>query len=314
MSPVPEVVVDGRDAISLAQQLLARRLGYVPEWQGQPADSGADAALVRIVARYLETIIQRLNRAPEKNRLAFFAMLGLELVPPQAARAPVVFEPLLQQRNLTQDALNTMQESLKSLRAVLPGTVELPALQSALDIREYLPVTRAPAGTQVAAPPPAGTTEPVVFATEQAIGITTAQLQDVISLVPAEDKYIDHSEGFQSGKPVQIFSGPPQAWQDIGHELYLAHDTLLALAGEGTLTIAVTMENYTDNPLSIEWEYWDGNGRQKFDTIKTKMKRMVLAGAGNFSWRSLQKPGTSHRRKVFAPRSMVLKVFGFVDG
>ena len=156
MNPVPEVVVDGRDAISLAQQLLARRLGYVPEWQGQPADSGTDAALVRIVARYLETIIQRLNRAPEKNRLAFFAMLGLELVPPQAARAPVVFEPLSQQRNLAQEALKTMQAALKSLQAVLPSTVEQPALQSALDIREYLHVTRAPAGTQVAAAPARG--------------------------------------------------------------------------------------------------------------------------------------------------------------
>lgn len=269
MSPAPEVVVDGRDAISLAQQLLARRLGYVPEWQGQqPADSGADAAIVRIVARYLETIIQRLNRAPEKNRLAFFAMLGLELVPPQAARVPVVFEPLLQQHNLAQEALNTMQEALKSLQAVLPSTVKLPALQSAPDIREYLPVTRAPAGTQVAAPPPAGTTEPVVFATEQAIGITTAQLQNVISLVPSEDKYIDHSEGFQSGKPVQIFSGPPRAWQDIGHKLYLAHDTLLALTGEATLTIAVVMENYADKALSIVWEYWDGHDWQQFRTIQ----------------------------------------------
>ena len=45
-------------------------------------------------ARYLQTLAERLERAPDKQKLAFLDMLGIGLIPAAAARAPVVFRAL----------------------------------------------------------------------------------------------------------------------------------------------------------------------------------------------------------------------------
>ncbi|HYO13581.1 MAG TPA: putative baseplate assembly protein [Thermoanaerobaculia bacterium] len=83
-------VLDPRTARQLRDELLARRPAYVPEWL--PSADGPDAALTGIAARYLETLLQRLNLAPVKNRMAFFDLLGIDLVTAQAARVPMVFQ------------------------------------------------------------------------------------------------------------------------------------------------------------------------------------------------------------------------------
>jgi hypothetical protein len=86
----PTITLDPRDAGEIVRELLARSPGYVPEWK--VPESGAGRALVEIVGRNLEAIAQRLNQAPEKNKLAFLDLLGLRLLPAQAARVPIVFQ------------------------------------------------------------------------------------------------------------------------------------------------------------------------------------------------------------------------------
>ena len=71
---------------------MGRRPAYVPEWT--PAEDGIGQALLRIVARYAEVAIARLNQSPDKNRVAFLDTLGISLIPAQPARAVVVFQPL----------------------------------------------------------------------------------------------------------------------------------------------------------------------------------------------------------------------------
>ena len=61
--------LDSRNAGQLVKELLKRRLGYVPEWT--PTQNGADVALIQAAARYWQAIIQRLNQAPLKNKLAW---------------------------------------------------------------------------------------------------------------------------------------------------------------------------------------------------------------------------------------------------
>jgi hypothetical protein len=82
--------LDKRNAGELVIELLKRRLGYVPEWT--PTQNGADSALIQAAARYWQAIIQRLNQAPLKNKLAFFNTLDIQLIPAQAARSSVVFK------------------------------------------------------------------------------------------------------------------------------------------------------------------------------------------------------------------------------
>lgn len=77
-----------RQLQELAPNYLPARLsGAATRWLvGDPG-----RALVEIFARYMEIIIERLNRVPEKNLLAFLDMVGVNLLPPIPARAPVQF-------------------------------------------------------------------------------------------------------------------------------------------------------------------------------------------------------------------------------
>ncbi|WP_405864074.1 putative baseplate assembly protein [Streptomyces sp. NBC_00005] len=79
----------GAESEDPLRRLRALIPGFVPEWT--PGERGADAALLRIAARLLHTVAQRLAQAPDKNRAAFYGMLGLRQTPPQSARVPVVF-------------------------------------------------------------------------------------------------------------------------------------------------------------------------------------------------------------------------------
>jgi hypothetical protein len=82
--------VDGRDSDAVLKDFEDRRSGYVPRWN--PPAKSAGAAIGQIGARFIAAILQRLNRAPLKEKLAFLDFLGLRLVPAQSARAPIVFQ------------------------------------------------------------------------------------------------------------------------------------------------------------------------------------------------------------------------------
>lgn len=82
--------VDSRNADDVLQEFWQRSWGYVPEWQPQPGTAGQ--AIGQVFAQYVYTILQRLNQAPDKNKLAFLDLLGVRLVPASQARAPIVFQ------------------------------------------------------------------------------------------------------------------------------------------------------------------------------------------------------------------------------
>src|SRR4051812_41188095 len=85
-------VLDPRQLEVTLTELGRRRPAFVPGWL--PADQGPGAALDYAYARLAQAAAAAVNRAPEKNQLAFFELLGLEPLPAQAARVPVVFRSL----------------------------------------------------------------------------------------------------------------------------------------------------------------------------------------------------------------------------
>ncbi len=89
MNAPPSLVLDPRDSAELLSQALIRRLGYVPEWSAPEKSAGW--ALAAVAARQMEAVIQRLNQLPERQKLAFLNLLGVDLIAARAARAPVVF-------------------------------------------------------------------------------------------------------------------------------------------------------------------------------------------------------------------------------
>lgn len=230
----PTIRVDDRDVARIVKELLSRRVGYTPEWQ--PQDEGADAATVEIFARYLYAVIQRLNQAPGKNKLAFLDMLGLSLALASSARAPIVFE-------LTPD--------------VSAG--------------------QAPRGTQVAAAPPPGSPDQIIFETERAVGLAAGKLQQVVTLWPGRDQYLDHSAALAAGESVQLFRKP--LLQDTPHAIYVAHDTLLRIAGTAIIEVEFELTQPSGEPLSVLWQYWDGEVWRSFKSAKPACSEKEAANA-----------------------------------
>ncbi|MGE5141157.1 MAG: hypothetical protein ACM3JD_16940, partial [Rudaea sp.] len=75
--------LDDRDAQAVLDEMRRYLPAYVPGWR--PAAAGNSQALLQILARYMQVLIERLNAAPDKNLLAFLDLLGESLVPAQAA-------------------------------------------------------------------------------------------------------------------------------------------------------------------------------------------------------------------------------------
>ncbi len=83
--------IDQRKFADLLQEIRQLVPFYTPEWQvSEDGDSGS--ALLKIFSQMVAGTLQRLNRVPEKNFIAFLDMLGVQLLPAQQSRAPVRFD------------------------------------------------------------------------------------------------------------------------------------------------------------------------------------------------------------------------------
>jgi len=177
----------GPDIVSQLEKLMSH---YAPEVD---ATQGLAAALAGIFGRFAELIIERLNRVPEKNFLAFVDLLGASPSPPQPARAPITF-------------------SLAAGSAV-DGVV--------------------PAGTQVAAAPAEGEEAPVVFETERELVVTAAQLTSVFARSPEQDKFADYSviadSSMERGVPMFLGNQNIEHILFLGHETLFTHGGLKTL-------------------------------------------------------------------------------------
>ncbi len=147
--PVPKV--DARRASDLLQQLRAMAPHYTREW---PARDDADpgVALLKIFSSIAEGVISRLNRAPDRNFLAFLDMLGIRLLPKTPASAPVRFlvatgteDPFLIKKKTQVSAAPTAEhpdelpfETTKDLLAIPAALTSLVAVDPEKD-RIYAP-------------------------------------------------------------------------------------------------------------------------------------------------------------------------------
>lgn len=221
----PSVEIDGRTARTLLDEILARRRGYTPEWRAD--DGGAGSGLAAIAARYLEAVVQRLDQAPDKSKLAFLDLAGLSLIAAQAARAPIVFQ-----------------------------------------LSDQTAGGSAPARTLVAAPPPPGASEQILFQTERSVGVTAGKLAQIVSLWPGRDEYIDHTKAFAAGLPIEPFA--TRLRELTPHALYLSHAVLLALSGDVELSVEFELQQGASSSLELVWEYWDGKTWRGFRSTSSQ--------------------------------------------
>lgn len=154
------------DLVAQTTKLAGQFSGWQPQPGGQP-DPGT--ALIGVFGRFAELLIQRLNRAPDKNYLAFLNLIGASPLPPRAARVPLTFH-----------------------------------LSTSSPVEAMVP-----AGTLAAAPAADADAGEVVFETERPLAITQAQLLAAYVSDTENDTYsirLDEVTG-QADAPFAIFAG-----------------------------------------------------------------------------------------------------------
>ena len=90
---MPRPLIDKRTPAEIAEQTRELLRDNLQDygWNEQSDGGEAGRALVGVFAHYCELVIERINRAPEKNFLAFLDLLGNSLTPPRPAQAPLSF-------------------------------------------------------------------------------------------------------------------------------------------------------------------------------------------------------------------------------
>jgi len=243
--------VDPRSATDielwLVQLLRQYTAGYpFPAWQEfDPVTglaTGASAGLVGVAARFAEIVVDRLNRAPDKNFLAFLDLLGGTLQPPQAAQVPLTF---------TLAAGSTVDADV-------------------------------PVGTQVAAPAPPGRKDPVVFETTRPLTVSAARLTTLLTVDPLQDAYGDWSDRIDAAapEPFAAFEGD-RAFEHILYiaDDLLAGAHVAGLAFDLTLADAVPQP---PDPRQVLWEAWDGSAWRPPTDVEDGTAGFIRAGRVDF--------------------------------
>jgi hypothetical protein len=251
-------VADRRTAADVLDELLAGVPGYLRYLRPEPGQSGF--ALLQVLARYCSLVIQARNDALAKGQLAFLDTLGIDLLPPKAASAQVVFE-------LTPTS---------PVDSALPQDSQVAAPPS-----PTLPNSIAAAPSPSPTPPP----DPVVFGTDEAVTVARASLVTIYSTYADVDEYADHTAAIQTGFWLY------QDQQPVEHDLYLGHDMLFALAGDVDVSLTfgladssapagTTRSGQPKQPkgLALAWEYSTSDGWVGFDLVDDHTFGLGLEG------------------------------------
>jgi hypothetical protein len=220
----PFPVVFDRDGAAIRDALAANRRGYVPEWV---ASNDAGMALIAALARNVEIQSEGLNAAPLRLQLSFLESIGANVLPAQAARAPLVFALL----------------DTASSDAAVPAGCRVGAV---------LPPPAPSLDGSTASPAPT----PPEFYTEQAITAMRGSLAALYSIDPQSDTYADHSAG-TPGDFIVFGTTEP-----VPHRIYLGHEALFNLAGSAEIVLALSFgaASGPQRPLLLDWEYLSVDG------------------------------------------------------
>jgi len=94
MTANPSPLIDLRNQTELAYQLRELVHCWCYNYWDTSEDIRSDKwseSLIQIYSRFMEILIQRINRVPDKNFLAFLNTMGVDLLPPKPAKTALTF-------------------------------------------------------------------------------------------------------------------------------------------------------------------------------------------------------------------------------
>ena len=75
------VKIDSRTRQDIIREIKEKAKSYTPEWHLEPEEPDIAAALGLACAEMFEGTIRKINRLPQKNKIAFYNMLNASLLP-----------------------------------------------------------------------------------------------------------------------------------------------------------------------------------------------------------------------------------------
>ncbi len=240
--------IDGRRRDELRDHVKRIAPAYTEEWD--PTSAGPGTALVALFAGMTEDVVERLDRVPEKHRVAFFDRLGFDRRAPQPARVPLSFR-------------------------IADGAGQNVVVQT---------------GTQSVAKATNDRPEQLFEVTSDGrFEATPANLTVAYSVDPAVDGVYDHWQSSEDGGLEQdgdatLFTGTNVQ----AHRLYIGHaDQLTVTADDGTDAV-VRVRIETDEPPStirheLGWQYYGervtetGEKREEWHTFPGRTPSLRVA-------------------------------------
>src|SRR5438094_9465363 len=86
--PIPVPALDDRSFDDLVEEVLSRIPAHTPEWT-DPRVGDPGRTLIDLFAWLTDTLLYRANLIPERQRLAFLRLLGVQMRPAVAAQGLV---------------------------------------------------------------------------------------------------------------------------------------------------------------------------------------------------------------------------------
>jgi predicted phage baseplate assembly protein len=126
-----------QDLVDDAKRLVQR---HCPEWTDHNV-SDPGVTLIETFAYMTDQLLYRLNRVPDRLYVKFLELIGLQLLPPTAARAPVTF-------NLSTPADSPFTIARRTLVTTVRGEHDEPMVFSTADDLVIVPCTLAAVATQ----------------------------------------------------------------------------------------------------------------------------------------------------------------------
>lgn len=159
-------MLDGRDRTQILEWMESVAPYYVDDWDPEGEDAGT--VTFEIFADMAESVVERLDRVPEKQRAAFLNALEFDAQPPRAARLPVTF---------------TVDEGVEQNITVPAGTTVTASGTDERDEQRFETVGDRP------------------------FEATPAALTDVYGVDPGTDRIVDHGAVLSDDEPVELFTG-----------------------------------------------------------------------------------------------------------
>ncbi len=161
-----EPVIDGRDREDILDRMKTIAPYYTDEWDPHSEDAGT--VMFELFADLTEGVVERLDRVPEKHRMAFLDSLGFNTFPPQPSRVPLSFQ-------LSESATDNVRIP-PSTTATAPATETRPEQRF-----ETL--------------------------SDRSFEATPASLTHVYGVDPGTDRLTDHGERLLAAERTQLFTG-----------------------------------------------------------------------------------------------------------